>query len=514
MEALVTPGPVLVTGGAGTGKSFVLGRFVAAAKNAGLNVVVAAPTGIAALNVEGITLHSLFGLRVHGILGPTGGFRESGSEFFRNLDILVIDEVSMVRIDHMDTIDRAMRFHRKSDEPFGGVKVLMFGDPYQLPPVVTTEDIKYSAKSQQMWLNNYKEHKYFFMASVFSKAPIRILQLTEIVRQENDLEFAEILGRVRVGRISKGDRKLLSEKAQQDAPADSTLRIFGKNAPADAYNSSRLEQLQRYVQTYVGHFTPNPELDGRPLRTNSDIPKLPTQKELRLAVGARVIFIQNDPSKQWVNGTQGVVSAVNSAYVTVKIDAGPEVTVTPTKWEIRELVETYEGKVYARLTGWFMQLPLRLGWAITVHKSQGLTLDAAVLDFQDQYFERGQAYVALSRVRKLENIFFISEIGDADVLEPDVDVRTFMDKAEEFPFQKQFEREKGREVLWSIVDDVTADTPISREDFMLKTKRYARSLAGSLSAEDILDVWVGLLESDDPKDGRRAQAQIAHVADL
>ncbi len=514
MEAMVTPGPVLITGGAGTGKSFVLSRFVSAARQAGLNVVVAAPTGIAALNVEGITLHSLFGLRVNGILGPTDGFRESGSEFFQKLDVLVIDEVSMVRIDHMDTIDRAMRFHRKSTEPFGGVKLIMFGDPYQLPPVVTQEDIKYSGRSQQMWFNNYKEHKYFFKASVFAKAPIRTLQLSEIVRQENDLEFAEILGRVRVGRISKGDRKSLSEKAQQDAPADSTLRIFGKNAPADAYNASRLEQLGRYIETYFGHFAPNPELDGRPLRTNADIPKLPTQKELSLAVGARVIFIQNDPSKQWVNGTQGVVTGLNSRNVTVRIDGAAEVVVSPTQWEIRELVETYEGRIYARLTGWFVQLPLRLGWAITVHKSQGLTLDAAVLDFQDQYFERGQAYVALSRVRKLENIFFITEIGDADVLEPDVDVRNFMEKAEEYPFQRQLERENQRAVLWEIVDEAIAERGLSREQFMDKLSRHARALGGSLTSEDVLDIWVGLLESESTRDGKRAQAQISHVADL
>ena len=514
MEALVTPGPVLITGGAGTGKSFVLSRFVSAARDSGLKVVVAAPTGIAALNVEGITLHSLFGLRVHGILGPTGGFRETGSDFFKDLDVLVIDEVSMVRIDQMDTIDRAMRFHRRSDEPFGGVKLLMFGDPYQLPPVVTAEDIKYSATSQRMWFNNYKEHKHFFLASVFSKAPIRTLQLTEIVRQENDLTFAEILSRVRVGRMSRTDRRDLQENSQSNAPSDSALRIYGKNAPADAYNEARLRKLGQPIKSFEGYFSPNPDLDGKPIRTGPGIGNLPTQEILNLAEGARIIFIQNDRAKRWVNGSQGVITQISSDSVNVKIDGGLEVKVTPAEWDIRELVETADGRVYARLTGWFVQLPLRLGWAITVHKSQGLTLDAAVLDFQDQYFERGQAYVALSRVRKLENIYFITGVSDSDVLEPDVDVRNFMEKAEHFPFERQLEKEKEREVLWALVDEACAGEGITRGAFVAKLGKYASGLAGNLTSEDVLEVWVGLLESETPRDGRRAQAQIAHVAGL
>ena len=438
-----TDGPVLITGSAGTGKSVVLKELVARI-GANAKIAVSAPTGVAALNVGGMTLHSLFGFKVGLIIAKDWHFRQSGSEYFRALEWLVIDEVSMVRVDLMDGIDMALRFHRRNNLPFGGVKIVMFGDPYQLPPVVSPMDIYESTWSTYAW-RKYRGKHYFFDARVFSRAPIRILELQEIHRQSDDLEFANILNRIRVGRYSDRDLEVLRENSKQELPNHEALRVFGKNDVVDSHNRRMLAQIPPENATkYPYIWEANRESKGVPLDSARRFESFPGELSLDLKIGARVIFIKNDDqsgsgSRLWVNGTLGTVTGLSPHKIGVRLDSGSSVTVGRSRFELRELVRASNAtvggsEIRAEVTGWITQFPLRLGWAITVHKSQGQTLDEVVLDFEDQYFAGGQAYVALSRVKSLDTMYFISSPSSSEILAVDFDVNVFMRKAEHSPF--------------------------------------------------------------------------------
>lgn len=438
-----TPGPILITGSAGTGKSVVL-RELVSRLGATKNVAVAAPTGVAALNVGGITLHSLFGFKVGLVIAKNWHFRQTGSEFFQALEVLIIDEVSMVRVDLMDGIDMALRFHRRNNLPFGGVKIVMFGDPYQLPPVVSPVDIFESSWSTYAW-RQYRGKHYFFDARVFSWVRIRILELQEIHRQTDDLEFAEILNRIRIGRHSQADLDYLRENAKQDLPDHEALRVFGKNDIVDAHNHRMLQQIPpENANNYDFIWERNSDSTGTPLDITRRFDSFAGELKLSVKVGARVIFIKNDDqtgsgTRLWVNGTLGTVKELGLHAITVALDSGKTVKVGRSRFELRELVRsrsssTGKSDIRAEITGWITQFPLRLGWAITLHKSQGQTLDEAVLDFEDQYFTGGQAYVALSRVKSLRTMFFISSPTTAEILAVDYDVNVFMRVAEHAPF--------------------------------------------------------------------------------
>lgn len=446
-EVMATSKPILITGSAGTGKSVVL-RELVTRLSLSSKVAVAAPTGIAALNVQGITLHSLFGFKVGTILHADWHFRKTGSEFFKDLDVLVIDEISMVRVDMMDMIDTALRFHRDHTQPFGGLKLVMFGDPFQLPPVVTEEDIRASGSTWFVWNNHYRGRKYFFASDALRHTGVRVLELTEIHRQGEDKEFAEILNRVRIGRSDANDLKIISSKSKQELPDHEALRIFGLNKVVDAHNRGMLKLLPPDAPfTSIASWVANPESLGTPLADQIRGRSFAGVEKLELKLNARVIFIRNDDGngnpelKRWVNGTMGTVVGISNSLITVRTDSGRSVNVRRVNFEVRELVRIKDSltgvtRIRTQVTGWMSQFPLRLGWAITVHKSQGQTLDEAVLDFDDQYFEAGQAYVALSRVKSLDTLFFLSDPTGKDVIDVDYDVNVFMNTAEKYPFDR------------------------------------------------------------------------------
>lgn len=448
-EILECDQPVFVTGSAGTGKSFLLRETQRRLEEFG-PVGLAAPTGIAALNIGGITLHSMFGLSTDGVL-LGDRFRRKGSEYFQSIIALLIDEVSMVRVDIMNNVDRALRYHRDSNEPFGGLKIVLFGDPFQLPPVLRVED----------WKTQYDEFgwkwrkafidKYFFQAPGLLQSGLRILELTHIHRQGSDLEFAEILNRVRKGRVLEGDFTYLNRNSRKHLPSSESLRVFGKNEAVDAYNNSRFISLPESPSTYRADWLKNPDCVGLPLRSSSTPENTVVDSNLNLKPGARVMFIKNDDqgdvgARRWVNGSLGEVVICRHYDVLVALDSGETVSVGKSNFDVRELVEERSAhgriKIYGTVTGWFHQYPLKLAWAVSVHKSQGQTLENLVLDFDDQYFEAGQAYVALSRARRLQDIYFQSPISPAALMSMNPHVTSFMEKAETYPFNSRKLAEK------------------------------------------------------------------------
>jgi len=517
--------PILVTGGAGTGKSELLREFVRRQRALG-SVAVAAPTGIAALNVGGLTLHSLFGLGITGIMNPNS-FRKTNSDYFKDLRVLVIDEVSMVRVDVMNTVDNALRFHLGRDEPFGGLKLVMFGDPYQLPPVISGNDWWQDNRTSEKVLRTFP---FFFNAGAFKNRKPRILSLTTLHRQADQIKFTEVLNRVRESVHSHEDLDYLVKNSNQSEPEIGTLRIFGRNDAVEVWNSTRLSALGEAPQrTYSAEWETNQALIEnfkKFYRRNfgTEFQKLlemyrdyesrvreaqnqahndlnPWEKTIVLKIGARVIFTKNDTNNRWVNGSTGTVLSVDDHSVSVRLDeSNLVVNVTSVKFEKSAIVWTVGKDDRIRLSvevvGWFKQIPLRLGWAITVHKSQGQTLDAAVLDFTDQYFEKGQAYVALSRVRTLDKLFFQSVPKMLDILSVDTRVQRFMKAAETEPFDNWVNPEDRSKKLSESVSTIAEDFGYSKPEFMQLLEMFLEKSTVFTSLDHLLTF---VAESDNPR---------------
>ncbi len=481
-ELLECTQPVFVTGSAGTGKSFLLRETHLRLEQLG-PVGLAAPTGIAALNIGGMTLHSMFGLSTDGVL-LGDRFRRKGSEYFQSLVALLIDEVSMVRVDVMDNVDRALRYHRNLNVPFGGLKLVLFGDPFQLPPVLRWEDVtsRYDPFGNK-WKKAFTD-KYFFQAPGLLEAGIRNLELTHIHRQGSDLEFAEVLNRMRKDRVQPADFRYLNTNSNKTEPEQDSLRVFGKNEAVDAHNHSKFKELPGKSSTYIATWLENEQCPGKPLRVSRVPENSVVESALNLKTGSRVMFIKNDDqgdagNRRWVNGSLGEVVICRGEDVLVAMDAGGTVSVKRSTFDVRELVEEVypDGKkqVYGAITGWFRQFPLKLAWAVSVHKSQGQTLEKVVLDFDDQYFEAGQAYVALSRARRLGDIYFQSPITP-EVLKPlNTHVKSFMEKAETYPFSSRKDTEKLWHD-WLIELEVWCSAnSVSMEDFDESRDRFIKT---------------------------------------
>jgi ATP-dependent DNA helicase PIF1 len=495
-ELLDCSQPVFITGSAGTGKSFLLREAQRRLEQMG-TVALAAPTGIAALNIGGMTLHSLFGLSTDGVL-LGDRFRRKGSEYFQSLVALLIDEVSMVRVDIMDNVDRALRYHRDSALPFGGVKLVLFGDPFQLPPVLKEEDYKTKYDPWGWKWRHAFTDKYFFLSPGLLSTGIRSLELTHIHRQGADLEFAQILNRIRNDRVQPEDFVYLNLNSKGKPPTAESLRLFGKNEAVDAYNLIKFNELPGRGETFRANWIKNRECVGVPLRTSALPDNSVAESELMLKAGARVMFIKNDDQsgndiRRWVNGTLGQVVSCRLDGVSVRLDSGEVVTVGRSKFDVRELVQeaTPEGKtkVYGAITGWFQQVPLKLAWAVSVHKSQGQTLDEVVLDFDDQYFEAGQAYVALSRARRLQDVYFQNPFSPAALKPLNTHVKSFMEKSERYPFSSR----KNLQKLWHEWSDALgnwcADHNVAIEDFEESKAKYIESSSQFRTVAD-LDIFL------------------------
>jgi ATP-dependent exoDNAse (exonuclease V) alpha subunit len=414
-----TDAHVFVTGRAGTGKSTLLSYLI---ENTDKSVAVCAPTGVAALNVAGTTIHSLFGFPF-GVLGNVDlskHMRRYTRDILAAIDILVIDEVSMVNADMMDAMSRAMGIARgKRKVPFGGAQVVMFGDPYQLAPVPpqNPEEIAYMAE-------NYQSN-WFFDAHVWRDAALERYELIEIFRQ-TDGHFKDILNSIRDGSCTQEMIDELNRLAVRPLPHDDILRLATINRTVDQVNISRLSQIADKPKVFMASASGD-------LKAFEKVK--PADERLELKLGAQVMFIKNDDSspfkdsdgsaiRRWVNGTIGtVVEFKSDSHIVVEVD-GERLDVGRATWEkVRyELDEFFDEDInkvkevlVAVPVAEFKQFPLRLAWGVTIHKSQGQTYDEVMIDMGAGAFAPGQTYVALSRVRSLQGLYLSRPIRMSDV---------------------------------------------------------------------------------------------------
>ena len=397
-----THGNLFVTGRAGTGKSTLLRAIVRTLDD---QVVIGAPTGIAAFNVGGQTLHSLFRLPREGLLLDGEEDDVSPRDIFEVEDLtLVIDEVSMVRSDVLNAIDHGLRQQRDRDAPFGGVRIIAFGDTHQLPPVITN--------GQAVRLDEAFGGTFFFHAPAAQS--MSMVELTEVFRQK-DPRFVAILNEVREGDISDPALAELNARVGTVPREDEHRWVWlcSTNKEAADVNRRRLVALPGEARVYRAAVSG--EFEALVQRRRSDSGALPAETELVLKVGARVVFIRNDRHHRWVNGTTGVVSRLDDDEIDVTTDAGEELTVGFDTWTTYRRVKVNK-EMRREEAGSMSQLPLRLGWAITIHKSQGMTLDSVVFNAPGSLFAPGQAYVGLSRARSLDRLLLRRALRRQDIL--------------------------------------------------------------------------------------------------
>lgn len=392
---------VFLTGKAGTGKTTFLKYLV---EHSSKNMVVAAPTGVAAINAGGVTLHSLFQLPFYPFL-PTENHRQEllgkiryqkqRIQLLRKLELLVIDEISMVRCDVLDAIDTILRSVRRNhSSPFGGVQVLFIGDLYQLPPVV----------SRNEWdevLSNYYESPFFFSSNAVKEQTPLLIELTTIYRQKEE-SFVSLLNKVRNNLLEKEDYDALNLRFISDfqpTTEDKYITLTSHNNQADTINLAKRNKLDTPSFIYKA-------------RIEDEFPEnlYPAEADLTLKEGMQVMFIKNDTvTKKYYNGKIGTVSSLSANKITVNCD-GEEIEVFEETWEnTRYTLNRSDEKLEQKTLGRFIQYPLRMAWAITIHKSQGLTFDRVLIDAASS-FSSGQVYVALSRCTSLEGIVLLSKI--------------------------------------------------------------------------------------------------------
>ncbi|MBO9577258.1 MAG: AAA family ATPase [Microbacteriaceae bacterium] len=399
---------VFVTGRAGTGKSTLLAHLAARSSK---RLAVAAPTGVAALNVGGQTIHSLLRLPIGVIADQPLPHPAELRELLRSIETLVVDEVSMVNADLMDAIDRTLREARnRRQEPFGGVQIVLFGDPYQLAPVPPNDP------HERAYFRDRYRSPWFFDAHVWQDAPLAVHQLEEIHRQR-DPEFTRILNAVRFDEVTQEMADVLNGYgARPVPPGEDAITLATTNATVAAINARGLAGLRGDVRTSIA------EIEGEFGRG-----AFPAEETLELKPGARVMFLRNDVSgdARWVNGTTGIVVGFGEGSVTVEVE-GVDHEVGPTTWErFRYEYDPVTKQLKKDVVAEFTQLPLRLAWAVTIHKSQGQTYDRARIDLGSGAFAPGQTYVALSRLRTLDGLHLSRPLRRRDVI-ADPDVRRFM----------------------------------------------------------------------------------------
>jgi GTPase SAR1 family protein len=402
---------IFLTGKAGTGKTTFLKRIV---ENTSKCKVVVAPTGVAAINAGGVTIHSFFQLPLSPFIPNTiiknkFDFSNDKRKIIRSLDLLIIDEISMVRSDLLDAIDSVLRRFRDHTKPFGGVQLLMIGDLQQLTPVVTNEEAA--------MLEAYYDTPYFFGSKALRQISYVTIELNKVYRQQN-AEFLTLLNHIRVGNPSADDLAKLNERYQPEfrpTAEQHYIRLTTHNATADRYNDSELARLDKPEYKY------NANVDG-----NFPEYSYPTDKQLTLRKGAQVMFIKNDPKGEYYNGKIGVVTSLDAKKIYVRCpDDGNVIEVTPQVWEnAKYVVNPTTNEIETEIQGTFSQFPLRLAWAITIHKSQGLTFEHAIID-AGRSFAPGQVYVALSRCRTLEGLVLASKLSQHAIIN-DVRVESYI----------------------------------------------------------------------------------------
>ncbi|RMF04259.1 MAG: AAA family ATPase [Bacteroidetes bacterium] len=391
---------LFITGRAGTGKSTLLQLF---RQTTHKKVIVLAPTGVAALNVKGQTIHSFFGFPPR-LLDPLRDIkRRRHRKLYEQVDTIVIDEISMVRADMLDNIDYFLRLHRNNGQPFGGVQMIFFGGLFQLPPVVSSE-------VERHFFQSTYNSPYFFSARVMQGVSLETIELHKVYRQENR-HFLRLLEAIRLNRLDYDDLEALNMRYNpEDYEPEQAITLSARNATVNAINRRELEAIPMPSRTYVAKVT------GR-------FPEhlFPTDAALELKLNAQVMFLRNDPDKRFVNGTIGKVVKLEEDAITVLVESDGKKQYIKTEryeWEVLKykVDEQQADKISTDTLGTFKQFPLRLAWAITIHKAQGKTFDKVVIDLGRGAFEHGQTYVALSRCRTLKGIVLKQLLRPRDVI--------------------------------------------------------------------------------------------------
>lgn len=414
---------LFLTGRAGTGKSTLLQYFRSSTSK---NVAVLAPTGVAAVNIKGQTIHSFFNFRPDVTPGSVENIRirRGQREIYRKLDTVIIDEISMVRADLFDCIDAFLRLHGpRKKAPFGGVQMVLIGDLFQLPPVVTRAE-------REIFVGHYPS-PYFFDAKVFSEIDLEYLELETIYRQKED-RFIKLLNAVRDNDLRREDLELLNARVNSDfEPREGEFYVYlaTTNDLADAINRTRLSALKGKVFQYSG------DVNG-----DFQAKNLPTHESLELKMGAQVMLLNNDNLGRWVNGSIGQVADIihsdGEDAIRVRLSDGQVVDVTPFTWEMyRFFYDKDAERLDSEVVGAFKQYPLRLAWAVTIHKAQGKTFAKVVIDVGRGTFSHGQIYVALSRCTSLEGIVLKKPILKHHIM-MDSRVRDFLEN-----FKKRVRKE-------------------------------------------------------------------------
>ncbi|MBP8601438.1 MAG: AAA family ATPase [Candidatus Saccharicenans sp.] len=396
---------LFITGRAGTGKSTLLNYFRQTTKK---KLIVLAPTGVAALNVQGQTIHSFFSFRPDITPEKVKRLHPSKQKLIRSLDAIIIDEISMVRADLLDCVDLALRLNRDFENlPFGGLQMILIGDLYQLPPVVTPREEKV--------FSLHYESPYFFSANVFRDKNFRLeyVELDKVFRQK-DQAFLELLNAIRNRSISEEQLARLNARYLPDFQPEEDefyLTLTSTNEAADAINQEKLARLPGKTRYYQG------EIEGE-----FEEAYLPTSEVLALKEGAQVMLLTNDPYGRWVNGSIGRTEEIikpetGAEVVMVRLSSGELVDILPHQWEIFHFeLDQKKNKIVSRVVGTFNQYPLRLSWAVTIHKSQGKTFDRVVVDIGRGTFAHGQVYVALSRCTSFEGLVLKKPIKKGHIL--------------------------------------------------------------------------------------------------
>lgn len=386
---------LFLTGRAGTGKTTVTRAIL---RRLGAKAAVLAPTGVAAMNAGGQTLHSFFRLPPR-LITPGDIRRLRNARAVRALTTLVIDEISMVRSDLMQAVDFSLRLNRDSAEPFGGVRLILVGDLAQLPPIAQGEE--------GAFLEEHFGGPFFFHAPAFRDAGFTMVELYKVHRQA-DPDFIEVLNAVREGELTPDLADRLNDRVTGRSGLEASTThvvLTATNQAASSINQARLDGLVGEPRGFSG--TVEGEFDPR---------LFPTEDPLILKPGARVMMIRNDPGGRYVNGSIGEVAGFASDGVKVHVN-GETVTIEKVKWErMRYAADGSSGKLKRETVGSYAQYPLRLAWAMTIHKSQGLTLDKVFLDVSRRLFAHGQAYVALSRARTLEGLELSHRMRPTDII--------------------------------------------------------------------------------------------------